>query len=74
MLLALTPHDLTNLPSSIQVLAGAFGVAGAVVGFFFQASSGRQLIENIVLGGAAGGLLGTALALALFIVASATGA
>jgi ABC-type nitrate/sulfonate/bicarbonate transport system permease component len=72
--LALAPHDLTDLPSVLQVLAGLFGLGGAVVGFFLRAHDTRRLLENVALGFAMGAVIGTALAFAVWLAAVAGGA
>jgi hypothetical protein len=57
------------MPSLADLLeiVGAIGLlAGASIGFFLPASGGRQIAENVALGGALGGIVGTFIAFALY--------
>jgi hypothetical protein len=56
---------MPSLANLLQVVGSIGAVAGASIGFFLPASGGRQIAENVALGGTLGGIVGAIIALAL---------
>lgn len=56
-----------DLPNLVAVFAAAGTSSGGVVGFLARSSTPRRMAENVALGGAVGGVAGTALAFTVWV-------
>jgi hypothetical protein len=74
ILAAVNPHEFSDLGKVLGILVPVVGLIGGAAGFFFQAPGLRQLVHNILAGAGLGGLVGTAIALALWLGAKLGGA
>lgn len=73
-MLALVPHDLTNLPSVLAVGGGLGLVLGGIVGLCWRSPTDADLVSNITAGCALGTFLGTLLSFVVALAALAAGA
>jgi hypothetical protein len=74
MLLGVSPHDLTQMPAVLGISTPLGLVLGAVVAFFWRASSDAALVQNIVAGATLGSVVGAILGFALSFAAIVAGA
>jgi hypothetical protein len=72
--LALVPHDLTDLPDVLSVGIGLGVVLGGLVGFFWRAPTDAALVNNVAAGSTLGSFVGALFATVIWLVATAAGA
>jgi hypothetical protein len=74
MLIGLTPHELTQMPAVLGISTPLGLVLGAIVAFFWRASTDAALVQNIVAGATLGSVVGAMLGFAVSFAAIVAGA
>jgi hypothetical protein len=72
--LALTPHNLTDLPDVFAVGIGIGLIAGGTVGFVWRADTDARLVQNVAAGGTLGSIAGAVISFVIWLTATVAGA